>query len=890
MESAEISRRWLNFFEQRGHTVVPSASLVADDPTLLLVNAGMVPFKPYFLGDVPAPYPRATTLQKCIRTVDIDEVGKTTRHASFIQMAGNFSFGDYFKERAIPLAWELMTKPVADGGMGLSESKLWVTIYLDDDEAHDIWRNVVGVPEERIQRLDAEENYWSMGVPGPCGPSSEINYDRGPAYGVEGGPAVNGERYLELWNLVFMQYERGEGPPKKGYPILGELPSKNIDTGLGLERLAAVLQGVDNIFEIDTVRPILDRAAELSGVPYGSTHGDDVSLRVVADHIRAATMLINDGVAPSNEGRGYVLRRMMRRAVRAMRVLGATEPTVHKLVQQAIEVMHPTYPELRSEAARIDAVATAEEASFLETLRSGTAIFDVAVDETRRGGSTVLPGGQAFQLHDTYGFPIDLTLEMADEQGLSVDENEFRRLMDEQRERARRDAQAKKTGRTDMSAYRDVLGSAGPSTFRGYSDLSTETAVQGVLVGGATTPVAVEGESVELVLARTPFYPESGGQLADRGVVRLDNGAVVEVEDVQTPVQGLIVHRGRVTAGEVTTGLDALAEVDVGRRGGLSRSHTATHMVHQAFRDALGEGAAQAGSENSPGRFRFDFTSPGAVPQSVLTDVEQRVNEILGADLDVTADEMSLREARASGAIANFQEKYGENVRVISIGDFSKELCGGTHAHRSSQLGMVKLLGESSIGSGVRRVEALVGNDAYQYLAREHVLLNQLAEALKARPDEVPDRVQGLLSRLRDAEKELDQLRAAQLAQVAKELASSPEDVHGVAVVTHHISDGADTDQLRQLALDVRGQLAGRPAVVAVTGVSGGKPVLVVAVDDAARERGLKAGELVKVAAKALGGGGGGKDNVAQGGGSDPSAVPRAFQEITSAVAERVPA
>lgn len=887
MQSAEISSRWLNFFERRGHTVVPSASLVADDPTLLLVNAGMVPFKPYFLGEVPPPYPRATTLQKCVRTVDIDEVGKTTRHASFFQMAGNFSFGDYFKETAIPLAWELLTTPEADGGFGLPESKLWITVYEDDEEAVDIWRNTVGVPAERIQRFGMEENYWSMGVPGPCGPCSEICYDRGPAWGPGGGPAANEERYLELWNLVFMQSIRGEGPAKKDYPILGELPAKNIDTGLGLERLAAVLQGVDNIFEIDTVRPVLDLAGELAGVSYGASADGDVALRVVADHIRTATMLIGDGVAPSNEGRGYVLRRMMRRAVRSMRVLGSREPTVHELVARTIEVMSPTYPDLASDATRIDTVAVAEEASFLRTLKSGTAIFDTAVDETRRAGSTVLPGDRAFQLHDTYGFPINLTLEMAEEQGLSVDEDEFRRLMEEQRSRAKRDAQAKKTGRADVSAYREILGTAGTSTFRGYEDLSTEGTVRGLLVGGAAAPVAEEGEAVEVVLNRTPFYAEGGGQLADHGVIRLDNGALVEVEDVQSPVEGLIVHRGRVASGEVTPGLTALAEVDTGRRRGLSRSHTATHLVHQAFRDALGEGAAQAGSENSPGRFRFDFTSPGAVPESVLTDVEQRVNEILAADLGVTAEEMSLREARESGAIAAFGEKYGEQVRVVSIGEFSRELCGGTHAQRSTQVGLVKLLGESSIGSGVRRVEALVGGDAYRFLAREHLLVNQLAEALKSPPEEIPERVDTVLARLREAEKQVEQLRAEQLRRLAGELAAAPADVAGVAVVTHHLDDGSGTDDLRNLALGVRDRIQGRPAVVAVASVSGEKPVLVVAVDDLARERGVKAGDLAKVGAGVLNGGGGGKDNVAQGGGTDPAAIPAALHEITTAVAGR---
>ncbi len=886
MQSAEITRRWLSFFEQRGHTVVPSASLIADDPTLLLVNAGMVPFKPYFLGEARPPFRRATSVQKCVRTVDIEEVGKTTRHGSFFQMAGNFSFGDYFKETAIPLAWELLTTPVADGGFDLPESKLWVTVYLDDDEAEDIWRRVVGVPAERIQRMGMEENYWSMGVPGPCGPCSEIMIDRGPAYGAEGGPAANGERYLEIWNLVFMQQIRGAGPAKKGYPILGDLPAKNIDTGLGLERLATVLQGVDNLYEIDTTRPVLDAAAEITGNRYGQDVGADVRLRVVADHVRTAVMLIGDGVVPSNEARGYILRRIMRRAIRSMRLLGAREPSMRELVTTTVGVMSPSYPELAADHGRIEAIAVAEEASFLQTLRSGTAIFDTAVREVQKAGANVLGGDRAFQLHDTYGFPIDLTLEMAAEQGLRVDEGEFRRLMDEQRTRAKQDARARKAGQAGVSAYREVLDSAGASDFRGYETTSTEATVRGLLVAGTVTRGVGEGEAVELVLDRTPFYAEGGGQLADTGTIRLANGALVRVEDVQSPLPGLIVHRGRVLQGEVQPGVEALAEIDLHRRRGISRSHTATHLVHQGFRDALGEGTAQAGSENSPGRFRFDFTAPGAVPKSVLTDVEQRVNEILTEDHAVTAEIMTMQQARESGAIAMFGEKYGDRVRVVSVGGYSRELCGGTHVPRSAQLGLIKLLGESSIGAGIRRIEALVGVDAYRFLAREHVLVAQLTDLLKVRPEQMPDRVAEILTRIREAEKEIEQLRAEQNRQVAAQLASTPEDHHGVFLVAHH-ADSVSADELRTLALEIRARLQAHPAVVVLTSVANGKPIVVATVSEQARDRGLKAGELVRAAAAILKGGGGGKDDIAQGGGNDPLAIPGALSEVTQLVASR---
>ena len=889
METAEIRRRFLRFFEQNGHTVVPSASLLLDDPTLLFVNAGMVPFKPYFLGQERPPFPRAASVQKCVRTLDIDEVGKTSRHGSFFQMNGNFSFGDYFKEGAIQLAWELITRPQSEGGFGLDEAKLWVTVHQDDDEAIALWQRLTSVPPERIVRRGMADNFWSMGVPGPCGPCSEIYLDRGPAYGPEGGPEVDEDRYLEFWNLVFMQYERGPGPSKEGYPILGELPAKNIDTGMGLERMASLLQGVDNLYEIDEVFPVLDAAAQLSGRRYGAAHDDDVRLRVVADHVRTALMLMSDGVTPSNEGRGYVLRRMLRRSIRAVRLLGVQEPALPVLLPVARDCMKPSYPEVESGFARIAAYAYAEEQAFLGTLRAGTSIFEAAVGQTKAAGGQVLSGEQAFQLHDTYGFPIDLTLEMAEEQGLSVDQEGFRRLMQEQRERAKADAQAKKTGHVDVSAYRAVVELAGPTTFTGYDEVVSEGVVRGLLVDGVGVPAAREGDLVEIVLDRTPFYAEGGGQLPDHGYIQFANGAQAEVYDVQQPIPGLTVHRAKVMAGEVTLDLAAQGVVDVERRRAISRSHTATHMVHKAFREALGEAATQAGSENAPGRFRFDFASPTPVPGSVLTDVEQRVNELLLEDLEVTAEIMTQQEAIASGAIALFGEKYGDRVRVVSVGDWARELCGGTHARRSGQLGVVKLLGESSIGAGVRRVEALVGADAYRFLAREHVLVAQLTEALKARPEELPDRVAALTARLREVEKELERLRAAQVLAAAGELARGARDVSGVALVTARAPDGTSADELRRLVLDVRARLpVERPAVVAGAARAGERPVVVVAVNDTARAGGIKAGDLVRAAAAQLGGGGGGKDDIAQGGGTDPARIDDALRALEHAVGQRV--
>jgi alanyl-tRNA synthetase len=890
MDSAEIRRRWLDFFVKRGHAEIPSASLIAADPTLLLVNAGMVPFKPYFLGQQAPPAPRATSVQKCVRTLDIDEVGKTTRHGSFFQMCGNFSFGDYFKQDAIGYAWELMTGSVSDGGYGLDADRLWITVYRDDDEAYGIWRDGIGVPAQRIQRLGKGPNFWSMGVPGPCGPCSEINYDRGPAYGPEGGPEVNGERYLELWNLVFMQYERGEGGGKEDFPVLGDLPSKNIDTGLGLERLATVLQGVDNLYEIDTSRVILDRAAQLSGAVYGKDHKGDVALRVVTDHIRSAAMLIGDGIVPGNEGRGYVLRRMMRRAIRNMRLLGASQPTMRDLVASAIEAMGPQYPELVADQKRIDAVAVGEEESFLQTLKTGTTILDAAVGSTKSAGGTRLAAADAFQLHDTFGFPIDLTLEMAAEQGLSVDEDGFRQLMSEQKARAKADAKAKRTGHADLSAYRELYDSTGTPEFTGYTETSSEGTVRGMLRNGAVAAQAGAGDEIELVLDRTPFYAESGGQLADHGLIRLADGALIEVLDVQKPAGDLIVHRAIVRDGEVTLGASAEAVVDVTRRHAISRAHTATHMVHRAFRELLGETATQAGSENSPGRFRFDFAHPQAVPHSVLADAEQLVNAVLVDDLAVTAQIMSQPEAKAMGAMALFGEKYGDRVRVVSVGEWAHELCGGTHVPNTGRLGLVKLLHESSIGAGVRRVEALVGADAYGFLAREHVLLSQVAEALKARPEELPERVSGIVGRLRDAEKEIAALKAGQVLAVAGELAGNPTQIHGIAFVAHRAPDGTAADDLRRLAFDVRARLGSRPAAIALSSAVNGRPLVLVATNDAAREHGLKAGALAKIAAQALGGGGGGKDDVAQGGGTDVGALDAALEAVRRQIAATVSA
>ncbi|OJY39019.1 alanine--tRNA ligase [Pseudonocardia sp. 73-21] len=880
MQTHEIIRRFTDHFVSTGHTRVPSASLILDDPTLLFVNAGMVQFKPYFLGDAPAPYPRATSIQKCVRTGDIEEVGRTTRHNTFFQMAGNFSFGDYFKAGAIEHAWELIT---SGAGFGIDPDKLWATVYRTDDEALELWRKFL--PESRIQRRGGKDNYWDMGVPGPGGPCSEIYFDRGPEHGrdgvdTSGGPEADEDRYLEIWNLVFMQDIRGDLSPKEEHPPIGTLPKKNIDTGMGVERVATLLQGVENVYETDLVRPVISRAEEFSGRRYGANVEDDVRFRVIADHARSGVMIIGDGVTPSNEGRGYVLRRLLRRIVRSARLLGVQEPVLNSFAEVVRDAMAPSYPELATDFERISAVVRNEEESFLQTLTAGSRIFDTAVTTVKAAGSTRLPGDQAFKLHDTYGFPIELTLEMAAEAGLTVDEPGFRTLMAEQRDRAKADAKAHKTGHSDGTAYRAVLDAAGGTEFLGYTDVTGESRVVGLIVDGVGVPAAGKGTAVEVVLDRTPFYAEGGGQQADTGWIRGD-GFSVEVTDVQSPVAGLSVHRGTVTDGEVTIDAPVQAEVDVTRRQAISRAHSATHLVHAGMRKALGDAAAQAGSLNAPGRLRFDFTSPaGAVPASVLADVEDEVNDVLLNDHEVRAFVTTQDEARRIGAMALFGEKYGDRVRVVEIGDYSRELCGGTHVHRSGQLGLVKLLSEASIGSGVRRVEALVGLDAFRFLAKEHVLVSQLAEQFKAKPEELPERIGGVVERLRVAERELEKVRADAVLSSAGALADSAEDVAGTALVAVAAPDGIGGNDLRALASDVRGRLGARPGVVALFSADGDKLSFVVATTSAARDAGLAAGKLVPSFAAAVGGRGGGKPDLAQGGGTDPSGIPAAIDAL----------
>ncbi|MGI8702835.1 MAG: alanine--tRNA ligase [Nocardioidaceae bacterium] len=890
MDTAEIRRRFIAHFDRRDHTVVPSASLLLDDPNLLFVNAGMVPFVPYFLGQEPAPFPRAVSVQKCVRTNDIEEVGQTDRHGTFFQMNGNFSFGDYFKEGAIGYAWDLVTKSLADGGLGLPESKLHVSVYLDDDESVALWKKIAGLPDEKIHRLGKLDNYWHMGVPGPGGPDSELFLDRGPAFGPEGDIEKAGDRYIEFWNLVFMQVRLSEVRAKDDFDIAEELPAKNIDTGMGLERMAMLLQEKGSIYEIDEVAPVLHRAAELAGRTYGADHADDVRLRVVADHVRSGLMLISDGVTPGNEARGYVLRRILRRAVRSMRLLGVDEPTFPELLPQSYQMMRRSYPELDAQWDRIAGIAYAEEQAFRQTLKAGTAIFDLAAERTQRAGTATLSGSDAFALHDTYGFPIDLTLEMAAEQGLSVDEVGFRQLMAEQRATSKADAKAKKGSHADLSAYRQVLDTSGPTDWQAYSTLSTDSTVVATLREGQPEGELVAGVIGEVILDRTAFYAESGGQHADAGQLRWDGGRA-EVLDVQRPVRGLVAHQVRVLEGTLANGTAVEASVDVEWRLGACQAHSGTHVVHAALRQVLGPTALQSGSYNRPGYLRLDFGWGSGLSAGLVRDVEDVANEALRRDLAVSARLMTLPEAQQLGALALFGETYGELVRVVEIGgEWSRELCGGTHVARSSQIGTVVVTSEFSVGSGNRRIEALVGIEGFRSLARERDLVRSLADVMKAQPDTLVARVAELVARTRRAEKELAAARARVLLAGAADLAAGAADVGGVRYVGQVVPD-VDAGDVRTLALDVRARLGSdAPGVVMVVGAREDKASVVVAVNDSARAAGIRAGALVKTAAEPLGGSGGGKDDVAQGGGTEPAGATAALAAVERAIADRAPA
>ncbi|HSL15263.1 MAG TPA: alanine--tRNA ligase [Actinomycetota bacterium] len=869
MDGAAIRESFLRFFEERGHKRVPSSSLIPPPESgLLLTNAGMNQFIPYFLGHTPAPFPRATTVQKCFRANDIENVGRTARHLTLFEMLGNFSFGDYFKRESCGWGFELVTEV-----WGIDPDRLWVTVFETDEEAIEVWLDI-GITGERIVRRGKDDNYWSTHAAGPAGPCSEIYVDRGARYGPEGGPAVDEERFVEIWNHVFMQDEVDEHER-----IVGELPAKNIDTGSGLERVAMVLQDRDDYFETDLLRPLVEVAEALAGRRHGEDARTDVSLKVIAEHGRATTFLIADGVQPSNEGRGYVLRRMLRRVVSHARRLGIEQVVMPRLVETTVERFGDAYPELRENRAYIEQVTASEEERFAGTLRQGLALFES--ESASASSSGRLAGEVVFKLHDTFGFPKELTAELAEDAGLELDLDRFEELMAEQRRRAKRAAKRERT-EDDLA---EVAVAAGGSEFVGYTTLEADGRIVGLIGAGGRADVASEGDEVRVVLDRTPFYAESGGQIGDHGYLRTPGG-LIRVLDSQFGPGSTIVHSGVVQSGEVREGEEAHAEVDAVRREATARAHSATHVVHWTLRHVLGEHARQAGSLVAPGRLRFDFPHHAAVPRDLLEQSEEIANTRVAADDPVRIYETTFEEAKNQGAIALFGEKYGDFVRVVEIGDYSVELCGGTHVVRSGNVGTIRLLGEASIGAGMRRVEALVGPDALREINVERALLDDILEALRTTDrNGAPERIRELLEENRRLRSEMSRLAAAERGSLVDDLSSGANEVAGVRLVTS-VLDG-EADQLRDLAQKVVGKLAGATGAVAVLGSArGGKGLVVAAVSKDLVGRGVTAPLLLEPAGKAIGGGGGGKPILGIAGGPKGDGVETALGLIPARLEE----
>ncbi len=876
MKSEEIKALFLEFFAERQHRVAKSASLIPDDPTLLLTGAGMVPFKPYFLGEAKPDSPRATSAQKCVRTTDIERVGRTARHLTFFEMLGNFSFGDYYKNEAIPWAWEFLTV-----NLKLDPERLWCSVYEDDDEAYDLWKNVVGIREERLVRLGAADNFWDMGVTGPCGPCSEILYDQGPEFGCERpdcGIECDCDRYLELWNLVFMQYDRDASGE------LHPLPKKNIDTGLGLERIASVLQGVKNNFETDNLRAIIDRMADIAGTGYGRDERTDVSLKIVSDHARAMTFMINDGVLPSNEERGYILRRIIRRAVRHGRLLGVEQPFLEDLCRLTADLMGPGYPELKENLAFILSIARSEEDRFGKTLKQGMTYLEEAMAHVGDPATETIPGKDVFYLHDTLGFPLELTREIAEEAGIRLNEEDYERLMQEQKERARTSRAEETFATPELEVYREILDTFGETVFTGYEKMEESAEIKAVVGEGHALPRLTEGDEGELVLDTTPFYGEMGGQVGDTGIIS-GEGFKFAVSDSQVPIPGLTVHRGEVLSGVVEVGLQVTAAVERERRLDIMRNHTATHLVHWALREVLGEHARQSGSLVEPERFRFDFTHFGPVTPEELARIEEMVNLQILEDHPVRGYVTTYDYAKSLGAIALFGEKYREMVRVVEVDDLSRELCGGTHSPRTGIIGSMVILSESGIGANMRRLEAITGRQAYRYRKDLERQLADVAGLLKASPKQVVARIEKVLQANRELETELAKYGRTEMAGEAERLAGEGSLRRvGDANILVGMVEERDVARMRELAELVRERL--KPAVVGIVSESDGKANLVVAVSPDLVKRGVNAGGLVKEAGKLLGGGGGGKPDMAVGGGPDLAGREAALEKVTEIAAE----
>ncbi|MDF2935450.1 MAG: alanyl-tRNA synthetase [Paenibacillaceae bacterium] len=867
MKASEIRSKWLEFFASKGHKIEPSASLVPhNDPSLLWINAGMAPLKPYFDGRVKPENPRITNAQKCIRTNDIENVGKTRRHHTFFEMLGNFSIGDYFKEEAITWAWEFLTGPQ---WIGFAPERLSVTVYNEDQEAFDLWSKKIGVPENRIYKLDRDSNFWDIGE-GPCGPCTEIFYDRGDKYGdlndPECWPGGENERFLEVWNLVFSQFNHN----KDG--SYTPLPNKNIDTGAGLERFASILQDVDSNFDTDLFQPLIQKACEIAGVTYKKDNDTDVALKVVADHIRTVAFSVGDGVLPSNEGRGYVIRRLLRRAVRyGKSALGMDKPFLYLLTPVVGEIMGVYYPEVVEKREYIEKVIRTEEERFHETLSDGLAILNGFAEKAKAAGAKELSGADAFKLYDTYGFPFDLTEDFAMENGLAVDREGFDKAMEEQRERARSGRHATESMKVQGGPLSDFTDK---SEFIGYNNLIAEARVIALVVSGELVQEAAAGTTAQLILDRTPFYAESGGQISDLGILE-GTGVVADVREVSKAPHGQHVHSVLVREGVLKAGATVSALVDRVNRSHIVKNHTATHLLHKALKEVLGHHVNQAGSLVSTDRLRFDFSHFGSITAEELQDIEIRVNRQIWEGTDVDISSMPIDDAKALGAMALFGEKYGDVVRVVRVGEYSIELCGGCHVSSTAQIGLFKIVSESGIGSGVRRIEAVTGKQAYEYLDGQLELLKEAAQLLKTNVADVPKRIDATLGQMKELSRENESLRAKASLAEAGSLTDKLRNIGGVPVLAEQVHAG-DMDSLRNMVDSLRAKLGS--AVIVLGSVQEDKVNLVAAVTPDLVAKGLHAGKLVKEAAARCGGGGGGRPDMAQAGGKDPSKLGEALE------------
>jgi len=871
MDSSKIRQKFLDFFEEKNHKVLASASLVPqDDPTLLWINAGMAPLKKYFDGSTTPPKRRVATAQKCIRTNDIENVGKTARHQTFFEMLGNFSFGDYFKEEAIKWGYEFLTEE-----LNLDESKFWISIYNNDDQAFRIWNEEIGIDADRIVRMGKDENFWEIGT-GPCGPCSEIHYDRGVEYGCPDGCELgcDCDRYLEVWNLVFTQYNKTED----GEYL--DLPQKNIDTGVGLERLAALLQDVETNFETDLFMPLIEYITEHSAVDYGQSETTDVAIKVIADHIRSVTFAIGDGALPSNEGRGYVVRRVLRRAVRYAKELELESPFLHNIVPKVVEVMGEHYTKLKTKEEQIKKIVKREEIRFQETLAQGMEILTDIIAQLETEQVSEIPGEKVFTLYDTYGFPKELTAEIAAENDFTIDRAGFESAMEEQRQRARAAREDHDGGHKELELYKDIKNNLGQIEFVGYDQFEVETKIESIIKDESKVDSLSDSERGRIVLAETPFYAESGGQLGDQGIIETNSGTAKVVDTLE--IAEVVVHEVEIIDGELSVGEEAKAEINGQRRDATAKNHTATHLLHQALKEVLGEHVDQSGSSVSSERLRFDFSHFEALTESELAEIETKVNHQVQANLDVNVDLMSLDEAKERGAVALFGEKYGSQVRLVTAGDYSSELCGGTHINATGEIGLFKIISESGIAAGTRRIEAVTGQGALDYVQDQEELIATAAEKLKASPEELVAKIDKLQGDVSELNREITSLKDKLAAAKTDDLAPKFEEVNGVEVIFHSV-EGLDASGLRKIGDNLEQKI--ESGIIILASKSENKVLFVAKVSDDLVEQGYHAGNIIGEVAQVAGGGGGGRPDMAQAGGSKPEKLDAALEKAREIIA-----